>query len=308
MLTDEILEKRKKGIGGSDAAAICGVSPYRTPLQVWEDKRGISGPIPDNDAMLWGRTLEPIVRQRYSDVTGRSVKLPTNIIYHPQYDFMLANIDGFTDDHRGVEIKTTAYPKDWGEPGTDEIPIGYIFQVQHYMIITGFPVFDVPVLVGGRDFRIYEVPADKELQEMIIEKEIAFWKLVQEGIPPAPLNYKDVIRRFRTSKTSTITATSEIVHDVELLHDIQNKLSALEHEERDIKSRIMKTMCEHDTLVDVDGSVLVTWKSSKAVNRVDLKALQQEQPEIYAQYLRATEGSRRFLIKKLEGEVINYEK
>lgn len=304
----EILEKRKKGIGGSDAAAICGVSPYRTPLQVWEDKRGLSGPIPDNDAMLWGRTLEPIVRQRYSDVTGRSVKLPTDILYHSKYDFMLANIDGFTDDHRGVEIKTAAYPKDWGEPGTDEIPIGYIFQVQHYMIITGFPIFDVPVLIGGRDFRIYEVQEDKELQEMIIGKEIAFWKLVQDGVPPEPVNYEDVKRRFRTSKAETITATTEIVNDLCVLRGIQNEISRLGQEEEAYKAGIMKLMGEHDTLIDVDGTILATWKNSKEVNRVDLKALQQEQPEIYAKYLKATEGSRRFLIKKPKGEVTNYEK
>ena len=209
MLTEGVYKERKRGIGGSDAAAICGLSPYRTPLQVWEDKRGLSGPQEDNEAMLWGRTLEPVVRQRYSDVTGRPVRLPEGILQHPTIDFMLANIDGFTDDKRGVEIKTTAFPKNWGEPGTDEIPIEYIFQIQHYMIITGFPVFDVPVLIGGRDFRIYEVQEDKELQEMLMEKESAFWELVQSGVPPDPVNYRDVLRLYRQSESKTVTASEE---------------------------------------------------------------------------------------------------
>lgn len=292
------LNERKKGIGGSDAAAICGVSPYRTPLQVWQDKRGLSGAIPDNDAMLWGRILEPIVRQRYSDVTGRAVRVPTDILHHPQQDFMLANIDGVViEEKRGVEVKTAKSPQEWGEPGTDEIPLPYIFQVQHYMIITGLEVFDVPVLIGGRDFRIYEVPADKELQEMIIEKEAAFWRMVQENAPPDPVNYEDVIRRFRQSKAHTLTATSNILAATMALKEIRGQIGELEAHEDSVKADILGFMKESDTLVDVTGEVLATWKSGHPVKRVDLKALQKEQPEIYAKYLRDGDPVRRFLLK-----------
>jgi len=95
MNTEKWLNERRKGIGGSDAAAICGLSPYRTPLQVWQDKRGLSGVIPENEAMEWGKRLEPIIRQKYSDTTGREVKIMSPdepIIHHPKYSFMLANI------------------------------------------------------------------------------------------------------------------------------------------------------------------------------------------------------------------------
>jgi putative phage-type endonuclease len=293
----EWLNERRKGIGGSDAAAICGVSPYRTPLQVWEDKRGLSGVMPDNDAMLWGRILEPAVRQRYADVTGRAVRVPEGILQHPQFNFMLANIDGFTDDKRGVEVKTAASPKEWGDPGTDEIPLLYIFQVQHYMTITGFAVFDVPVLIGGRDFRIYEVPADNELQEMLVEKEAAFWKMVQEATPPEPVNYEDVLRRFRQSKAETITATGGIVDSVNQLRHVREELKKIEADEEALKTYILGQMKEADTLIDVDGSVLATWKSNKPVNRVDLKALQKDLPDIYSKYLKPGEASRRFLLK-----------
>lgn len=294
---EEWLNERRKGIGGSDAGAICGISPYRTPLQVWQDKRGLSGVVPDNDAMLWGRILEPAVRQRYSDVTGRTVRVPEGILHHPKFDFMLANIDGFTDEKRGVEVKTAASPKDWGEPGTDEIPLLYIFQVQHYMTITGFEVFDVPVLIGGRDFRIYEVPADKELQEMLIEKEAAFWRMVQESIPPEPVNYEDVVRRYRQSKAALITADSKILAATMALKEIRGQIGELEAHEDAVKADIMGFMKESDTLVDVDGAILATWKSGKPTNRVDLKALQKEQPDIYAKYLRPGEAARRFLLK-----------
>lgn len=291
------LEERKKGIGGSDAAAICGLSPYKTPLQVWEQKRGLSGPPQDNESMLWGRTLEPVIRQRYSDLTGRPVRLPTEILQHPKFDFMLANIDGFTDEKRGVEIKTTAYPKDWGEPGTDEIPIGYIFQVQHYMVITGFPVFDVPVLIGGRDFRIYEVQEDKELQEMLMHKEAEFWELVKSGIPPAPVNYADVVRLYRTSEAKTVTASGEVYSWLSELKIFREQIKIQQEHEEYFKKKIMEAMKEADTLVDLKGNILATWKSGKPVKRVDLKALQKDAPVIYQEYLKEGEPSRRFLLK-----------
>jgi putative phage-type endonuclease len=296
-MDDKILQERKKGIGGSDAAAICGLSKWRTPLQVWEDKRGLSGPIPDNEPMLWGRKLEPVVRQRYSDITGRVVRLPDDILKHPTHEYMLANIDGFTDDNRGVEVKTAAYPSGWGEPGTDDIPIGYIFQVQHYMMITAFPVFDIPVLIGGNDFRIYEVPEDKELQELLMEKEGEFWRLVQNNIPPAPVSYEDVQRLYRHSQAKTITATGEIEGLLKELKNVRASRKDFDEREEVIQKTIMEFMKESDTLLDLAGKPIATWKSGKPAKRIDLKALQAEQAEIYSKYLKAGESQRRFLIK-----------
>jgi len=294
----EWLNERRKGIGGSDCPAICGVSPWRTPLQVWEDKRGLTGPQEDNPAMFWGRTLEPVIRQKYSDETGREVLLPTEILHHPTHEFMLANIDGFTrDPGRLVEIKTTAYPTGWGDPGTDEIPLSYIFQVQHYLIITGFPVADIPVLIGGRDFRIYEVQADQELQQMIIAKEAEFWELVTSGVPPAPVNYADVIRLYRRSEAKQITATEEIEKAVEFLVMVRSNMKMLEEREEETKKTIFEFMKEADELSDLTGKTIATWRSAKGVKRLDTKALRQQMPETYNQFLTESEPSRRFLLK-----------
>ena len=89
------------------------------------------------------------------------MRLPEKILYHSKYPFMLASLDGFTDDNRVVEIKTARSGKGWGEPGSNEIPDYYILQVQHYMIVTGFEVTDVPVSIAGGSPELYEVPADK---------------------------------------------------------------------------------------------------------------------------------------------------
>ena len=108
------LEERRKGIGGSDVAAIMGLSPWKTAYQIYQDKRGEVKDFEGSAVMDWGKRMEPAIRQWYSDQTGRSVRLPDKILYHPVHQFMLASLDGFTDDNRVVEIKTARYSKDWG--------------------------------------------------------------------------------------------------------------------------------------------------------------------------------------------------
>ena len=57
------LNERRKGIGGSDVAAIIGLSPWTTPLDIYEQKLGIALPSEETEAMYWGTALEPAIRQ-----------------------------------------------------------------------------------------------------------------------------------------------------------------------------------------------------------------------------------------------------
>ena len=99
---------------------------------------------------------------------------------------MLAHVDGITADDRVFEAKTARTADGWGAPGSEEVPHHYLIQVQHYLAVTGFKVADIAVLIGGNDFRIFEIPADPTLQDMIIDGEQEFWQLVEAGTPPSP--------------------------------------------------------------------------------------------------------------------------
>jgi putative phage-type endonuclease len=181
---------RRRGIGGSDAPAILGVSKWRTPLDIYLEKRGEGEPQPESPAMRWGTALEPVVRQAYADLTGETVRVP-GLLVHPERLWMLAHVDGLTESGRLVEIKTARMADGWGEPGTDEIPDAYLIQVQHYLSVTAISVADVAVLIGGSDFRVYEVPADADLQGVIVAAEVDFWDRVQTGRPPDPVSLAD---------------------------------------------------------------------------------------------------------------------
>lgn len=291
------LNERRKGIGGSDVAAVLGLSPWKTPLQVYLDKRGEAEETPDNEAMLWGRVLEPVIRQQYAERTGRTVLVPETILSHPQHGFMLANLDGITDDRRVVEIKTSSVGKGWGEPGSDEIPEQYLLQVQHYMAVTGCDVADVAVLIGGSDFRLYEVPADRELHEMLVDAEADFWQRVIEGIPPEPVNHTDMVAKFgRCSIEHSVEAGQEEINALRQLKEIRAAIKALEADEEAAKIVIMRAMGQNDTLAS-SGKILATWKLAKASSRFDAAGFKSAHPDLYGQFLKVGEPSRRFLIK-----------
>jgi putative phage-type endonuclease len=294
---EQWLIDRMSGIGGSDAAAVLGLSKYKTPLEVYQEKRGEIGPIPDNEPMLWGRVLEPVIRQQYAERTGRVVRLPDGIIRHQEHPFMLATVDGITDDGRLVEIKTARTAQDWGEAGSDEVPQAYLIQVQHYLEVTALPVADVAVLIGGSDFRLYHIEADRELQQMIVEGEAEFWDRVQRSEPPEPVSYADVQARFgKSSREGSVEADIMTAEAVAMLKRIRESMKTLEEEEEQAKAVIMKVLGENETLIQ-QGKILATWKAQAGSKRFDSKTFQAHHPDLYSQFVAIGEPSRRFLLK-----------
>ncbi|MEE3462461.1 MAG: YqaJ viral recombinase family protein, partial [Lachnospiraceae bacterium] len=184
---EEWLRWRKKGIGGSDVSAILGINKWTSAIELWLDKTNQKNdPVEVNEAMQWGTILEPIIRDHFAAVTGKAVMEVKAMLQHPDYPFMLADVDGVTTDDNGnpaiLEIKTASeYKRDeW----SDGVPTYYQTQVQHYLCVTGVSKAYVAVLIGGNSFRIYEVDADSEIQQMLIAVEKNFWDKVQNMVRP----------------------------------------------------------------------------------------------------------------------------
>jgi len=293
------LEERRKGIGGSDIAAIMGLSHWTTAYQIYQNKRGEVKDWEGNETMDWGKRMEPAIRQWYSDQTGRAVRLPDKIMYHKDYPFMLASLDGFTDDRRVVEIKTARYSQGWGEPGTDQIPESYMCQVQHYLAVTGFDFCDVAVSIGGAPPVLYIVKADLELQGLLIEAEKEFWQKVQAGIPPEAITYADAVQRFgKSGAEGAVVAQDEAISHVNDLRAVREEMKALEAKEEELKGKLIIALGDSgDTLIDLSGKLLATYKISSGRKLLDIKALEKNEPIIYAKYLKVGDPSRRFLLK-----------
>ena len=290
------LKLRQIGIGGSDVAALLGLSKWRTPLDVYNSK--IEAPEEsDNASMEWGRRLEPVIRQKYAEAVGMEVTVPAFMFQHPEHTFMIADVDGIRADGRIVEIKTARTQMGWGEEGTDEIPDYYKTQVQHYMTVLGASSCDVAVLIGASDFRIYTVESDPELESLLIEAEADFWhNHVEPQLPPPPMTIEEMKIAFPTSKKAAVEATDEVMDAVEQLAIVTDQLKELKEKESQFKAVIQGAMGEADTLAHM-GQIICTWKSSKPVARFDSAALKAAMPDIYNQYLKAGAPTRRFVLK-----------
>lgn len=200
MLSEEMKLARLSYITGSDAAIICGLSPYTTPYELWEQKtrRSVSEDISHKPAVKAGIMLEPAIRDWLAQELQVPIRTITKLIVHDDLPWMAGNIDGHIvkDSMREgaiVEIKTTSSPEGWGDVGSNIIPRNYLLQVVHYMAVCNADRCYVAVLIRGVDFRHYLLERDLVLEEMLIQKEKEFWSCVQLDIPPGPVYNKDLI-------------------------------------------------------------------------------------------------------------------
>ncbi len=295
MLTNEQLEMRKSGIGGSEAAAVLGLSKWSTPLQVYLKKKGLLE-VEQNDAMYWGSKKEALIREVYQEKTGMTVLVP-DMMKHPKYDFMLANVDGIANGHRLLEIKTAAFDHEWGESGSTTIPQDYYVQVQHYLAVTQLKIADLVVLIGSSDYRSYEIEPDLEFQEMMIAGESQWWENFKNDVEPEPTSYDDVIAKYgRLSNEITKIAGDDIKAKIQNLKLIKEQIKAFGLEEELLKIDIMKYLGEADTLV-YNNKVIATWKLAKSSELFDKEAFKNAYPDIYPEYVKFGKPSRRLLIK-----------
>jgi len=188
-------KSRNSGLGGSDVAAICGLNPWRSPLSVYLEKTGQIDGAEENEAMEWGTALEPIIAKKFEERTELKVRTNNYILQHPQYPFMLANLDReIVGKKEGLEIKTTSA---WnGGKMHKEIPDYYYLQCLHYMAVTGYIGWYLAILVGGNQMHIHYIPRDEEDIQNLIKIESDFWNnhVLAKVMPEANHQDSDVIR------------------------------------------------------------------------------------------------------------------
>jgi putative phage-type endonuclease len=300
-LTQQQLEIRKTGIGGSDAGTVLGLNQYKTPLALYLEKRGEMEPddLSDNEAVHFGNVLEDVVADEYMRRTGFKVRRNNATLTHPKHPFMLANLDRVVTGQRKVlEIKTASgrVAHQWGEPGTDEVPEHYLIQVAHYMAVTGYDSADLAVLFDGREFRVYHIKRDPELEQMLIEREAEFWQRVREGNPPEHTNASDVKLMFPRDSGLHMTATPSIREKVATLSQWKTQFKQMDEAIGKLEDEI-KLFMGNAAVLEFNGEIIATWKSAKPSLRFDKDAFGKAHPALLVQYTKESDGARRFLIK-----------
>lgn len=295
----EWLEWRRKGIGSSDAAAVAGLDPYKSPLAVYLEKVGEVTDDEQSEAAYWGLRLEDVLAEEYRRRTGRRVRRRNAILQHPDYPWMLANLDREIVGEPGLlEIKTTsAYLRDqWGE---DKAPDKYVLQCQHQMAVTGRQWADLAVLIGGQEFRIVRVHRDEDLIQTLIDIERRFWEEhVVPRIPPEPdghdVDMRVLASLYPESDPDSIVA---LPNDAEQLIRQYEDAKAAEAQWAEVRQQAearLKAMLGNSE-VGLCGDRRVVWKTVRQF-RVDTKRLKAEQPDVYERYAKES-AYRRFQIQ-----------
>lgn len=201
-LTTEQLAMRKTFLGASEIGNVCGVNPFKGPIDVWLRKVGLATDEEDPDAEFrknLGHRIEGLIASLYSDRTGRKLRRCGTEI-HPTETWA-----GCTPDRkivgmkRGVEIKNVGMRvvSHWAN---NEPPDYVKAQCQYQCWIMGWEAVDIAALIAGRDFVIHEVLRDDETIAMLSDIGRRFWfEHVLTGEPP-PIDGSETWKNFLARK------------------------------------------------------------------------------------------------------------
>lgn len=186
MSREEWLEQRRHSLGGSDAAAIVGLSKWASPYTVWAEKTGKLPEKEETEALRLGRDLEQYVAARWMEATGKKVRRVNAMLYNDQYPFAHADIDRWViGENAGLECKTTS-ALDLKRFRGVEFPEQYYAQCVHYMAVTGADRWYLGVLVFGRGFFEYTLERDQAEIDALMNAEAEFWPCVVQDVAPVP--------------------------------------------------------------------------------------------------------------------------
>lgn len=287
---EDWLKLRLKGIGGSDAAAVCNLSRYSSPLDVWLLKTGRKVATPDNEAMMFGRLLEPVIRQEFSRRVGVKVVECPYMFAFKEYPFMCANIDGVVTEKDGtkalLKIKTTNSGTTTKELEEEGLPVEWYIQMQHYMAVCDLPTGYLAVLVCGNKFYHKKIERDEETIKTIIALESHFWKeyVMKYVPPPVDANSGEALTMLypTAEKDKTIVLPSDADEIVAQWLEIKKGEDEMKTAKATCENQLKALLQDAESGTTANGYT-VRW-TSYTQSRLDTTKLKAEQPEIAANY------------------------
>lgn len=286
---EEWLKYRTGGIGGSDVSIIAGINPFKSVHQLWLEKTGQVEPEQtESEYAHFGTLLEPIVRKEFTERTGIKVRQKHMLLQSEEYPFMYADLDGVINENGELaifEAKTASqYKMDTWE---EEVPAGYLLQVQHYMAVTGAKKTYIAALVGENHFVCHTVERDEVIIAKIIAMEKYFWENhVLGGVEPIPdgseatTNYFN--SKFGNSNGQTIELPEEALAVCEEYERLSEQLKELETAKSATANQLKNYLKEAE--IGTVGDRKIVWKQIFK-SSLDQKRLKEEMPDIYNGYV-----------------------
>lgn len=304
--TPKPLVKDRTGyIGGSEIAAVLGLSRFKTPLSLWAEKTGqvIPEDISGKLQVRLGNKLEATVCDLFTEETGKKLHRVNEALVHPKYPFLRGMLDRRVVGENAIfEAKTTSPWNSHAWEG-DAIPQDYILQVMFYMELYGAERGYLACLVGNQDFHIKIIERDDKLQKEIIAKAVDFWtRYIEPKIMPTMITSKDADTLYslyplgEEGEAIKLDDTANALVDTLLAQ--QEDAKALDNQIEKVKNDLRVMLKDHAS--GVTDKWTISWKNQET-NRVNLKKLKEQEPAICAAFLEKSD-SRVLRVKALKGE------
>ncbi len=295
----DVTLNRNEFLGGSDIAAVMGMSRWKTPLKLWAEKTG-KLPLPDLsdvEAVELGTDLEEFVAKKFTQKTGKAVRRSPKYYQHPDYPYMVAHVDRLvTGTDELLECKTASFFKK-DEWENDDIPQEYILQVMWYLGITGRKIGHIAVLIGGQSFKYKQIEFDSELFETMVEAAKEFWQHVKDDTPPAVMpdddetlkdlysEHTEVMIELYPENEETTQAVQTFEDKVAYLQEVKGHIKNLQDEQKEIETAIKDII--KDNLGIKTPKYVVSWKSQSKTN-FDTKLFKELHSDLYEEFSSTT--------------------
>ena len=291
---------RSTTIGGSDAAAILGLNPHKSPYALWAEKTGKVVPedISGKEAVRLGTDLEDYVARRFMEATGKKVRRENYTVFRDDIPYAHANYDRLVIGERaGLEIKTTN-ALNLTKFKNGEFPATYYCQCVHYLMVSGLDRWYLAVLVLGIGFYVFTIERDENEIAALKMAEENFWYQVQNDLPPEIDGMDSTIDAvnavFPVSEPDTEIDLTGCAADLAILDECGQQIKALEAKKAAAQARIMEAMGTAERGGYAGYSV--SWKSGKR-QTFDRKRWEKDHGNIPEEYLKTSEN-RTFRFKK----------
>lgn len=322
MSREEWLDLRRKGIGGSDLSIILGKNKYRSAFALWSDKTGRVVPDQAGEAAEWGHDLEKVIAEKFARQYGSAVVQWPVMLQHDIHRFMFANLDFLIVEESDqfpagevtlwdsdeippgiisiLEIKTTGIVGRgsghlWMSGG---VPEAYELQGHHYAIVTGIKEVIFAGLIAGEGLQVRgRVFNSYEQDCVIIEAERMFWERVFEDTPPdvdGSASTLDAIHAIypESQEGLTLVADDELERLIQEYRIAKREVEEGEQQVSYLRARIELLVEKAEKVIDQNSQVLLTFKSNKPRESLDIKAFKATCPDIYRDFSRMSPGSR----------------
>lgn len=290
---EEWLYQRRAGIGGSDVAAICGLSKWKSPYQVYLEKIGQAPATALNEAAEWGTRVEPLIADKFAEEHPEWAITEKQVIYcHPNNNWATGNLDRMIIcpfRGRGIlEIKTASeyLKQEWEQ---DNIPDYYYVQLQWYLYVTGLQWGYFATLIGGNKYREYEVYRDDDMIAELERLTSDFWFNHVEQLSPPPIDGSEATSSLLSKlypagkhEEPIVLIGEELI--APYLH-LKQVTKELQEETNQIENQFKAQLQMHT--VGTIGEYTIKW-SNRIRTGIDTKLLKEQFPDIYEQCLKQT--------------------